>query len=241
MQHTYDFITTASPIVLIVMGLGYYLNAIIKKRIDGMEERLSAIANTSLDIKKDLRNEERAVLVAFRVNLLKWEDFLLRDLVQFANQSASQADINKYYQRDNKLFLAVEISAVKASIYLCEENLERTLMTTITRIRELYSPLIGKALPRLIHLQSQLIAIDIKIKRFQASGLTDPQFAPTAADLDQHQKNTQAITQVVKDFADALPAQYEPIAKQLLLLKSAINKYLYRPMSSSSIDDAASA
>lgn len=236
MTEFYRFISTASPIVIFVMITAYYLNAAIKKRIDGLEDRMTAVASTSLDIKKDLRNEERAVLVDFRVNLTRWEDFLLRVLTEYANQSASQSDINTYYQRDSQLFLDVQTGAVKASIYLRDEALEQKLMASITKIRALYSPLISLALPQLIHLQSQLIAIDIKMKRFLASGLTDLESAPTEADEKLHKANNLAMTAVLKDFSDKLVAQYVPIAKQLLMLKSAINTYIYRPVETAAIN-----
>jgi hypothetical protein len=233
-----NFILAASPAVIFVVIVGYYLNAVIIKKIDGLEARVTAIVSTSLDIKKDLRNEERAVLVEFRANLMRWEDFLLRMLTEYANQSASQSESNSYYERDSKLFLDVRIAAVKASIYLRDQALERRLMASISKIRALYSPLIAEAMSQLISLQSQLIVIDIKMKKSVATGLADLSIAPTEADLQQHKIIDTQMTEVLKQFSDKLLVQYPPIAKELDELKVAINAYIYRSVDTASLSQS---
>ena len=68
------------------------------------------MAETSLEIKKELRSKERIVLVEFRVALTKWKNCLLGGLTEFAGQVPSQATANSFYEVEMKIFLEVKIT-----------------------------------------------------------------------------------------------------------------------------------
>jgi len=236
MKEMYDLLKKASPVMLCFAVLGYFLKVTIEKKIDGVEDRITEVARTSLDIKKELRTEERADLVQFRVALTKWEDCLLGSLTEYAGQAPSQANANTFYQEDKALFLEVQIEAVKASIYLRDEKLEERLMGSIIKIRSLYYPLIYRTLPQLIDLQSQLIPLELKMTKFRESGMTNMSFAPTLEDLEKSKGIQAAMTAQMKEFSEALAAQYRPIAEQLVGMKKDINQYIYRPITSTALN-----
>jgi hypothetical protein len=76
----------------------------------------------------------------------------------------------------------------------------------------------------------------LKLKKFQDSGGTDMTFAPTTKDLEDEKRIQREMTAEVKAFADALLAQYKPIAEQLVDLKTNINQYIYRPIQHTEIN-----
>ena len=232
----FDFLKNASPWVICAFVLGYFVKLWIERRIDGAEQRVTEIARTSLDVKKDLRNEERGDLVKFRVTLVKWEDFLLGSLAEYTMQAPSATTTNTFYASDTKLFLAVKVEAVKVAIYLRDEKLEDRLMGAITKIRNLYYPLIYRTIPQLIDLQTQLIPLDVKLTKFRESGMKDMAFAPTMADLELSKNIQAAMTAQMKEFTEAVQAQYGPIAENLVALKQEINRYIYRPIGSTALD-----
>ena len=236
MKELYAFIKKTSPVVLGLFVVGYFLKAVIEKKIEGMESRVTAMAGTSLDIKKELRSEERTDLVEFRVALTKWEDCLLGGLTEFAGQVPSQATANSFYEAEKKIFLEVKITAVKASIRLRDEKLEARLMGSISKIRNLYDPLINRILPQLIDLQAQLIPLEIKMNKFRESGMTNMAFAPTQEDMENNKRIQTAMTAQIKDFSESLLAQYRSIAEQLAGMKKDINQYIYRPIDSTAIN-----
>ena len=231
-----DALMVSSPVLLVIAALAYFVKLWLEKKIEGVEARVSEIGRTSLDIKKELRNEERGDLVKFRVALAKWEDCLLGSLTEYTMQAPSATETNVFYKKDAKLFLEVKLEAVKVAIYLRDEKLEQRLMGTILKIRNLYYPLISQTLPQLIDLQTQLIPIDIKLGKFRESGLTDMNFAPTPADLELSRSIQAAMTEQMKGFSAALLSQYRPIAENLVALKEEINRYIYRPIQSTALD-----
>lgn len=236
MQELYDLLKKASPLVLCFVVLGYFLKTIIEKKIDGVESRITEVASTSLDIKRELRTEERADLVEFRVALTRWEDCLLGGLTEFAGQTPSQATANSFYEQERKLFLDVKIGAVKASIYVRNEKLEERLMGSISKIRNLYDPLINRILPQLIDLQSQLIPLEVKMTKYRESGMTDTAFAPTLVDLETTKRVQGEMTAHMKDFSESLLKAYKPIAEELATMKMEINEYIYRSVDSPAIN-----
>ena len=236
MDKMYDFLRDSSPLLLCAAVLAYFVKLWIEKRIDGAEQRVTEMARTSLDIKKDLRNEERSDLVKFRVALVKWEDFLLGSLTTYTMQAPSVTTTNAFYESDTRLFLAVKVEAVKVAIYLRSEKLEDRLVGTIIKIRNLYYPLIYQTMPKLIDLQTQLIPLEVKLTKFRESGMKDMAFAPTLADLE-HSKSIQgAMTVQMKEFSEAVQTQYRPIAENLDALKQEINRCIYRPIGSTALD-----
>jgi hypothetical protein len=88
-----------TPIILIfLVVIAYFLKIFVEKIVEGfaarlekdrerlaslaekdrerLADRIENVAKISLDMKKDLRFEERGELVAFRVTLEKWDNFL---------------------------------------------------------------------------------------------------------------------------------------------------------------------
>src|SRR5690349_21518126 len=144
MEEIIELVKIGSPLALGFVVLAYLLKAFIEKKIDTVENKVTEIARTSLDIKKELRTEERGDLVDFRVALVRWEDCLLGSLTEFSCSAPSKADVNTFYALEKKLFLKVKIGAVRVSIYLRDEQLEQRLMGSIAKIRALYDPLINR-------------------------------------------------------------------------------------------------
>lgn len=236
LQEFYDFSKNVSPLVLGLFVLGYFLKLIIEKKIDSVETRIGDIARTSLDLKKELRNEERGDLVNFRVALVKWEDCLLGGLTDFSGRTPSQATANSFYEEERKLFLKVKIGAVRVSIYLRDEQLEQRLMGSISKIRRLYDPLINRILPQLIDCQAQLLPLESKLNKYRDSGMTDAAFAPTPQDLEMSRGIQATMTALIKEFSESLLASYPPMAEELKAMKREINAYIYRAIESEKLD-----
>ena len=236
MKEIYDLFKKASPLLLCLAALAYFVKVGLENKIAGIESRITEVAHSSLEIKKELRTEERACLVDFRVALLKWEDSLLTGLTDYANQPPSEAQAQTIYENDKKLFLEVETGAIRASIYLRDPKLEDRLLSSILQIRRLYYPLIYQTLPQLIDLQTQLIPIENKMKKFADSGMKDMAFAPTQQDLETSRRIQAAMTEQMRGFSEAVKTQYRPIAEQLVSLKEEINRYIYRPIASTAVD-----
>lgn len=238
MQEILELAKNASPLLLGLAVLGYFLKLIIEKKIEGVESRIGDIARTSLDLKKELRTEERKDLVDFRVALVKWEDCLLGGLTDFSGRTPSQATANSFYEEERDLFLAVKVGAIRVSIYLRDEKLEQRLMGSISKIRGLYDPLINRILPQLIDLQAQLLPLEIKLNKYRESGMTDATFAPTTQDLEMNREIQNTMTALLKEFSESLLASYPPMAEELKAMKREINAYIYRSIESEKLDRA---
>lgn len=240
MKDILEFLKINSPVVIALMVLGYFLKVYLDKALEGLGARVAGrmqeIATTSLDVKKDMRGEERGELVKFRVAVEKWEDFLQHALFDFTIKGPSQVDVPKLYDKDQKLFLDVKVGVVRACIYLREEKLEQDLMESVIKIRHLYYPLINQAMPRLIDLQAALSLIEFRMKQFEESGFKDMSLAPTAADREMSLQLQTAMTDEMKNFAETLTTNYRDIAAHLVELKESMNKYIYRRIRHSEID-----
>lgn len=235
----YDFLKNLwleSPILVVLVVMGYFLKLTIEKRIETYGDRLTEIAKTSLALKQGLRNEERKCLVRFRVALEKWEDFLLNGLADYFSQAPSQAQVESLAARDQALFLELKVQTVKACVYLRDEALELRLRGSIIAIRKLYYPIIMSVLPRLVQCQIELAPLQAKLNRFAESGCHDTASAPTEIDRANWNRLQTAATEALREFSERLTSQYRPIAEQLDSLKSAINQYIYRPIDSASVD-----
>jgi hypothetical protein len=231
----------ASPVLLVIVAAAYFLKVFLEKRLEGLagraERRLERVANrveeiakTSLDVKKELRSAERGELVAFRVAVEKWENFLQTLLFDFSMGPPSKAKIEPLYQKDNDLFLEVKIAVVKVGIYLRDKQLEQQLMAAVLNLRKTYYPIINEPLPRLIDLQSRLLPIERKLAVFEQGGLSDMSVAPTDKDREEHAALEAQLTEEMRCFSGNLLKEYRGIAEQLVALKEAINQYIYRPI-----------
>ena len=230
------FIKDVSPVLLVAVVAVYFLKVFLEKRLEGIAGRVEEIARTSLDVKKELRSAERNELVAFRVAVEKWENFLQTLLFDFTVGPPSKARIEPLFQKDNEFFLDVKIAVVRVGIYLRDEQLEQQLMAAVMELRKKYYPIINEPLPRLIDLQSRLLPIELKMAAFERSGLTDMSVAPTAKDREEHAALQAQLTEEVRRFSDNLLKEYSGIAERLVALKEAINQYIYRPIREAAID-----
>jgi len=238
-----ELIKGASVPVVVLVVLAYFLKAYLEKRIeafagreDSLASRIAEIGKTSLDLKKGLRTEERLELLTFRVAVEKWEYGLQTFITDFAMLSASDAKIQPFYEEDKQLFLDVKIAVVKVSTYLRSKDLEIQLMAAISNIRNAYYPLIHAALPQLIELQTKMIPLELKLKKFAASGMQDMTSAPTQQERDENLKMEMLMTQEASKFSESLLKEYQSIAEQMVDLKDAVNQYIYRPLHEVDVD-----
>ena len=251
MKDILEIMKSASVSLIVLVVLAYFLKTYLEKRIEGLAgreekrlERLESslaakvadIGKTSLDLKKSLRNEERAELLAFRVAVEKWEYSLQTLLFNFTMLSASEAQIAPFYQDHKQLFLDVKLAVVRVSTYLRNKDLEIQLMSAISKIRNTYYPMIYAALPRLIDLQAKLIPLELKLKKFAEGGMQDMAFAPTQAERDENLKTQTLMTEEMAKFSADLMKEYRGIAEQLVELKEAVNQYIYRPVHEIEVD-----
>ena len=230
------FFTTTSPPLIAIVILGYFLKVFLEKRLQGIAGRIEEIGKTSLGVKKDMRGEERGELVALRVAVEKWEDSLLTAIFDYSMETSTKADVAALYKEDKETFLNVKVAIVRASTYLRRPELEQQLMSAILKIRATYYPLINHTMPRLIDLQSQLMAYDLKLAAFAASGMKDMSVAPTEKDRQERLQLDSTMTAEVANFSKEVEKQYTSIAEQMRDLKEAINIYIYRPIKETAID-----
>lgn len=236
MKETLEILRTTSVGLLVVAAIAYFLKVYIEKRIEGLAGRTLEIAKTSLDMKKGLRTEERAELLAFRVAVETWEYSLQTLLFDFTMLAPTEAQIMPFYTADKSLFLDVKIAVVRVSTYLRNQELEQQLMAAVDKIRKTYYPLINETMPRLIDLQSRMIPLALKMKRFEESGLLDMASAPTPKDREDNLALETELTAEVSNFAQNLAKEYGSIAAQMNAVKEAVNHYLYRPVTQTRLD-----
>ncbi|MDD5543275.1 MAG: hypothetical protein PHX83_08875 [Acidobacteriia bacterium] len=236
MEEMLKLLKESSPILVLLAILAYFAKIFIEKRLEGFAGRVEEIAKTSLDVKKELRSEERSELVALRVAVEKWEYFLQTAVGDFAMLDPAKAEVATLYKKDKKLFLEVRLAIVRVATYLRNKVLEDQLMGAILKIRNVYYPLINEAIPKLIDLQAQIGLIENKLKAFQLSGMKDMAYAPTEEDRQQNLKLQTLLTAEVAKFSQAFLGQYRSIAEQMVALKEDINFYVYRPISGTGIN-----
>jgi hypothetical protein len=236
MKEILEIIKSTSIGILVLVVLAYFLKVYLEKRIAGLADRVADIGRLSLDLKKNLRNEERKELLDFRVAVEKWEYLLQTLLFDFTMLSPSEAEIAPFYKEDKQLFLDVRIAAVKVSTYLRDKDLEIKLMAAINKIRSTYYPIINESMPRLIDLQAALRPLEYKIKQFDESGMKDMSLAPTSEDREEHLKLQTMMTQEMQRFSERLLKEYQSIAEQTYDLKEAVNEYIYRPVNRVEVD-----
>lgn len=208
-------------------------DAAIKARFATLEKRVDA----SLAIKTGLRGHEQDELVAFRVAVEKWEYFLQTGVGELTMGSEDKNfDPSAFYRRDQALFGAVRLAAVKASIFLRDAGLEVELLRTISAIRGLYYPALEATLRDLIDIQGEMLPYLNRMQLFAASGQKDTSVALTAEEAQLLIGLRHRLTDGLQAYAETLVANYKPIAEQLYELKDKINVHIYRPLADAQID-----
>ena len=223
---------TSTPIwILAIAALIYagrsWFDAAVKSRFAGLEKRI----DTSLEIGKGLRGHEQDELIAFRVAVEEWEYFL-QTVVGDVTMSTEKPDFDAgaMGKTDQKLFGAVRMASVKASIFLRDPNLEGELLKTISMIRNLYYPMMQAAMAQIVDLQGQMLPYLIRVRQYEASGLKDLTVALNAEEAQVLIGLRHAMTAALQGYAEQLVANYRPIAEQLYELKARINVHIYRPV-----------
>jgi hypothetical protein len=229
-------IPDASIAAIAVAATGYILKTFFEKRLERFEKSAEELRNTSLALKHDIRNEERSELVAFRVAVEKWENFLQTLVFDFSMMPALSADVTKLYANDKELYLEVKLAVVRASTYLRNRELELQLMAAVLQLRQTYYPLISECLPKLVDLQTELAPIEMKLKHFADGGLADMASAPSVNDREKSLALQQAMTNEMQEFSAKLLGKYRDIAEQLVNLKEGVNQYIYRPIKEARVD-----
>lgn len=236
MEEMLKLLKETSPIIIILVVLAFFGKFFIEKRIEGLSNRIEEINKTSLEVKREIRSEERGELVDFRVAIEKWEYFLLNAIFDYSMNNPLEYDISDLYKQDKKLFLNVKISIVKSCIYLRNQELEQQLMNTVLNIRKTYYPIIYNFLPQIIDIQFKIKTIENKIYQFQQSGMKDMSFAPTEQDRLLYQQLQSQLTEENQKYSDTLTEKYKEIAVQLDELKDSMNQYIYRPIKETAIN-----
>jgi len=216
--------------------MAYFLKFSIEKKIEAVIGRVEEIAKTSLEVKKEIRGEERTQLVDLRVAIEKWEDFLLTGLFDYTMMASPDAKVSALYEEDKKLFLDVKVAVVKASIYLRNEELEKRLIDMLLKIRKSYYPLIFESLPPLIDIQAKLAPIEYKLNKFRESNFQDMAYAPTQKDQEENQRLQTMMTEEIKKFSEKYLKLQPGIIEQMTKLKEITNSYIYRPIHQAAID-----
>lgn len=236
MQEILKLFKDASPTLIILVVISFFLKTYIEKRLEGIAGRIEEINKTSLDVKRELRGQERGELVTFRVAVEKWEYFLQTALFDYSITNPLDADIKTLYEKDRDLFLDVKIAIVKSCTYLRDKELEDELMSTVMEIRKNYYPVINELMPRMIDIQSKLMFFENKLAQFQKSGMTNMAFAPTEQDREEYNRLQNLLTEELAKFSTLSTEKYKEIAVQLNELKESMNHYIYRPIEYAAIN-----
>jgi hypothetical protein len=232
-----ESLKASTPALILLVVCAYLLKVFLERRMEGIAGRVEEIAKTSLGLKRDLRGEEREGLVELRVAVERWAYFLENVVFDFTMTAPSQANVASLYGRDQEKFLEVRIAIVKACTYLRRKELEQQLMSAVIGIRKSYYPIINQALPHLIEIQARLLPLEIKLKQFAQGGLRDMSQAPTEEDRRENLRLQTEMTSEMQKFAEGFLRQYRSVAEQMHELKEAINEYIYRPVTSSAVDE----
>jgi len=226
-----------SPVMLIML---YLIKLIGKATYEETIKHLNSIKDdirkTSLDIKQDLRKEERAALVDFRLALEDWQEFMFAGPFQFAMQEKGYMSVEELTAKDLELNNKLRNESVKTSIYLRDEQIENESRAVIAMYRKLLYPLVNHAISDLIDLKAQRDRYTAKESRFKETGGADPALLLTEKDREEAKKLDLVITARLKDFADRFAEQQPSIQKKLSELKDRINAYIYRPIENAGIN-----
>jgi hypothetical protein len=229
----------ASISLIIVVVIAYLARNYIEGWIKNHFSKFENLVKSSLEIKKELREREMTELVEFRVCVEKWEYFLQTGIAEITMKSeSSEFEPADFHKRDVELFGSVRVAAVKAAIYLRDQQLEVELLKTISAIRNMYYPLLANTMQRVLELQGQLLPYLARMKQFESGGLKDATIALNADEARIVVDLRHKMSGELKAYAEGLVAQYKPIAEQLYDLKDKINVHIYRPLTSHEINKA---
>jgi hypothetical protein len=231
----------AAPFWMILGAASLYLaRQLLEGRLKSEFTRTEKLVESSLGLKKGLREKEQDALLAFREAVENWEYFLQSGIGDLTIKSElGNFEPADFHEADRKAYGAVRMAAVKASVLLRSRELEVELLQTIGAIRALYYPLVQTTVSQTLALQEQIAPYSQRMKLFEKSGMKDLLVALTPEDAAKMMELRRAMTAALADYCAALVANYKPIAEQLYELKEKINTHVYRPLDTHRIDEPA--
>jgi len=229
-----------SPAVIIIVAIGYFGKLYIENEINAIHTKINEIGKTSLNIKQDLRDEERQALIDFRIAVEHWENFLLSSLANFSNSQISVDSINEYYNQENTLQLDVKVAIAKLGVIAQNEDIYQNTLNILINISRIHNPFINKYLPMLIDMQAQYEPIKYRMKKYEESlsGKADFKYSLEQAKADKALSQSINVqkTQLIQQYSDELLGVYPKLVEQLVELKVSMNQQAYRPILSDRID-----
>ncbi|MBK8373672.1 MAG: hypothetical protein IPL18_01930 [Sphingomonadales bacterium] len=230
---------SAAPFWMILGALLLYLaRQLFEGRLKSEFTRMEKLVDSSLGVKTGLREREQDALIEFRLAVETWEYFLQSGIGDLSMKSElGTFEPADFHEADSKAYGAVRMAAVKASVLLRSRALEVELLQTIGAIRQLYYPLVQKAIFETVALQEKIAPYAMRMTPFEQSGMKDLSVALTADDAAKMSELRHAMTAALANYCSALVANYQPIAEQLYALKENINVHVYRPLDTHRIDE----
>ena len=244
-----DSTVRSSPIFVLLLVFGYFGKTYVENKMatefDVMSSQISAISNSSLNIKESLRGKELNTLLEMRENIEGWQDFLQVSLTNFSNNNITTDSINEFYEEEAKLQLKVKKSIAKLGILTRNEDLYTDGLTVLIDISKLYKGYIGKYLPQLIDLQAEREPIEIRgkaiMKRFESELAPNPKMDKMI--LEQAKKDqilsrdiNARLVKLMREASDELLIASPKIVNLLTDLKVKMNSHVYRPLVSDQIN-----
>jgi len=202
----YTFLSNASATGIEIAAFAYFLKRFLEKKIDALatrnEKRIEVIAEASLNIKSDLRTEERGNIVELRVAIEEWEYFLQTLLFNYSNTSAAKADVNPIFQEEAEKYGQVRINAVKVGAYVRDWEFEMQIIDTIQKFRTTYLPLIHEFIPRLIDIHAQRLHIQARSNAIMVGNMEGISLEQATADRDRSAELNEQLTNVSREYSD---------------------------------------
>ena len=217
----------------------YLAGKIFEGRLTSSFARKDKLVDSSLGVKTGLRSLEQTALVDFRLAVEEWEYFLQSGIGELTMRSEiGNFEPADFHDRDVAAFGKVRLTAVKATVLLRNRQLETEVLETISRIRQIYYPLIQATVSKAIALQADIAPFALRMKQFEDSGLTNLSVALKPAEAAKMIKLRHALSAVLANYCADLVNNYKPIAEQLYDLKEKINVHVYRDLVTHQINEA---
>jgi hypothetical protein len=158
----------AAPFWMILGAASLYLaRQLLEGRLKSEFTRTEKLVESSLGLKKGLREKEQDALLAFREAVENWEYFLQSGIGDLTIKSElGNFEPADFHEADRKAYGAVRMAAVKASVLLRSRELEVELLQTIGAIRALYYPLVQTTVSQTLALQEQIAPYSQRMKLF---------------------------------------------------------------------------
>ena len=224
-----------SPILFLIIALGYFAKVNIEKKIDGVNTRITEISKTSLSVKEKLREKELEALIDFRTRVEYWEHHLFSGFASISNANVTLGSINAFYETADKLRLELKISAAKLGVLTQNEQIYILAHDTMIQIAKSYEPLLRKYVNPMIDVQLEIDTVMARVGQLGPDARVD---SGEGANLIKSNRELQGKkTELVRQFyADSLETQ-QSILNLLADLKVTMNEQVYRPLNTDQINE----